>query len=260
MITVRNLSFNFADNNVLSNINLQIDYNEFICILGANGTGKSTLINLLSGQLKANSTALVELNNKAISDYSVDELANVRAYMPQSVELHYQFSCLDVVEMGRLGMRPYLDKNDEFIVKQCMQALSVWHFKDKSYPSLSGGQKQRVQIARVLAQIINDKKQPKLLLLDECTSSLDLKYQHQVFKLLRDYANEYLTVVAIVHDINLAAQYSDRLLMLKQGELHCFDKVNNCLTAKNIHDLFSIDADTIFYKNNNYPTLIHQPA
>ena len=217
LIQAQNISFTYdEEDSILTDISLDINECEFVGIIGPNGAGKSTLIKLLAGLLHLDSGQII-LDEKKISDYQHKELARLMGYVPQTVEIPFTFTVQQVVEMGRF---PYLqgifhqDIDTGSEVDKAMHWMDLNGLASRSFSTLSGGEQQRAIIASVLAQ------QAKLLLLDEPTSALDLKHQQGIYRILKNLAEkERKTIVIVTHDINLAAQFCKRLILMDRGKI-----------------------------------------
>ncbi|BCE01324.1 heme ABC transporter ATP-binding protein [Marinicellulosiphila megalodicopiae] len=221
MLKLNQVSFKIGKRIIFNDVSFEVKPGELVCLLGANGAGKSTLLKSICDDVTFSGDIL--LNDVNLKNFNLASLAKIRSVMPQKVNLNFAFSCYEVVSMGRSAHNQILDDTDKRIIKKCMLLCGVWSFCERRYPYLSGGEQQRVQLARVLAQIYLDggdsQSQPRLLLLDECTSSLDPKFQHQVYRILKSLKNQNIAILSVVHDINLASQYADRILLLSDGQL-----------------------------------------
>ncbi|MNL18754.1 Hemin import ATP-binding protein HmuV [compost metagenome] len=210
-------------------------------ILGANGAGKSSLFRLLSGE-KTPTSGSVKLLGKEVSAYPPAQLALKRAVMNQQNIVNMAFTVHEIVMMGRY---PHYRNNpsdkDSEITGTVMELTGIAAFADRSYLSLSGGEQQRVQLARVLAQIWD--VPGALLLMDEPVASLDLQYQQQTLSIAKMLSKRGFMVVSILHDINLAGQYADRVIMLKKGRKWYDGTAAEVLNAKNIYEVFEISSD-----------------
>ncbi len=215
-IRLQKVNFAYQQKPVLHDINLQIKSGEFIGIIGPNGVGKSTLLKVMAALLPVQDGTFF-LFQKLIKDWKRKVIARQIGYVPQSVDLTFPFTVRQVIEMGRY---PYFtgliggDAQGEQFVKKAIRLTDLNGLEGRMYTSLSGGEKQRVIIASVLAQ------NTPILLLDEPTASLDLKHQIAILKLLKQLSNnENKTVVLVTHEVNLAAQFCDRLYLLDQGRI-----------------------------------------
>jgi iron complex transport system ATP-binding protein len=196
---------------LLDRVSMTIRPGEVLVLVGPNGAGKSTLMNVVAGDL-APTSGTVTLDGRDIGDYRPHELSLKRAVLPQQSLLQFAFTVREVVEMGR---SPHDDTHEERLaqVDRALHRTEMAPFADRVYPSLSGGEMARTQLARVLAQ------DAPLLLLDEPTASLDLRHQQHVMELAREIALSGGSVVAVVHDLNLAAAAAHRVVLLHQGRI-----------------------------------------
>lgn len=234
MIDVKNISYHYhGGQEVLKNINFTLERGQFLAILGNNGVGKSTLLKCLNRILKAESGAFL-LDGENILKMSNHEIAQRIAFVSQNVA-NTQMTVHDVVMLGR---RPYMKwgftEEDHKIVHDAMHRLNLEPLRGRFLNQLSGGERQKVMLARALAQ------QPKLLLLDEPTSSLDIHNQYQVLKIVRDIChNDGLTAIVVIHDLNLALRFCDRFLLLRRGEVYAQGdySVLNPETLKNVYQV-----------------------
>jgi len=203
---------------VIDGVSFSVEEGEFVGIIGPNGAGKTTLLKLLDGLLEPQQGE-IRLKRRAMREMSRREIARQVAILPQEVTFYFNFTSLEIVLQGRApflgGLRLEGEKDVE-IARNAMDKTGTLQFADLSITELSEGEKQRVLVARALTQ------QPRLLLLDEPTANLDLNYQVEVMDLVRARSQqEGVAVVMASHDINLAAEYCDRLLLLKEGRVFC---------------------------------------
>ncbi len=216
ILEAQKLRFAFNSRTVLFDIDLTIAEGEFVGIIGPNGAGKSTLLKLLIG-LHALQQGQVVLKGQNIEAYSDKELARLRAYVPQTPEVPFLYSVRQIVRMGRYPYQSAFGAADaagEEVVTQALRQLELLELKNRLFSQLSGGEQQRALLASALAQ------QSPLLFLDEPTSALDLKHQQSIFRHLRRLVQEERkTIVTVTHDVNLAAQFCDRLVLLDHGQL-----------------------------------------
>lgn len=253
LLNVKNLGFKYGDKEILKDVNFELYEGDFIGILGPNGSGKTTLLNNINRWLKPHKGCIL-LNNKDVMQFSAKKLAKHMATVPQNTFTDATFTVLEVVMMGRY---PYLktfepEKKEDFaIVKDVMRYMNVWHLRDRLINVLSGGERQRVMIAKALAQ------QPKLLLLDEPTSHLDINYQYELLYLLKKLCiYNKLTIVAILHDLNLASMFCDKMILLKDHKVFKMGQLTNVLTEKNIKEVFNVDVKVEYDKDACRPIII----
>lgn len=239
IIKAEDVSFKYGENEVLHGVNFNIDNCKMIGIIGPNGCGKTTLLKNISGYFKPYK-GNIYISGKDINKMTAKERARYIGYVPQELSYDFDFSCKDIVMMGRM---PYLrrfqkeGRNDFRIVRECMEMTDTWGFRDKSINELSGGQRQRVYIARALAQ------KPRILLLDEPVSHLDIKYQVDILSLLKDLSYQGILILTILHDINLASQFCDEILMMSNGDIVSEGAPNKVLTVENIEKTFSVNVE-----------------
>tara|TARA_R110001583_G_scaffold21088_1_gene80245 strand:+ start:10193 stop:10996 length:804 start_codon:yes stop_codon:yes gene_type:complete len=242
----KKLHFSFSKAPQLSDINLSFKEGEFVGLIGANGAGKSTLLQLLLGLLKAQSGDVL-LHGTNINRIKRREIAKQLAFVPQSIELPFAFSVQQLVAMGRnpyLGAFELETQADKELIQQAMQQTDITHLQDRYVNSLSGGEKQRVIIARALAQ------QSPTILLDEPIASLDICHQLTTLQLIQSLTQSGKTAITALHDLNLAAQYCDRLMLIGKREDGSTTIISDgspeqVITAENLKKHFSITADII---------------
>ncbi|WP_291969258.1 heme ABC transporter ATP-binding protein [Candidatus Symbiopectobacterium sp.] len=216
-LMAQHLHYQVAGRTLIDYVSLDINCGEVVAIIGPNGAGKSTLLRLLTGYLAADSGEC-QLAGKALADWQPDALAQTRAVMRQHGALNFQFSVRDVVAMGRAPYRH--DRAGDSVVDHVMALTECTALAQQDYRHLSGGEQQRVQLARVLAQLWHPTPTPCWLFLDEPTSALDLYHQQHLLRLLKQLTQQQpLAVCCILHDLNLAALYADRISLLHQGKL-----------------------------------------
>ncbi|ASP38327.1 heme ABC transporter ATP-binding protein [Bacterioplanes sanyensis] len=222
MITVNELSVFSRDKTLLKNIDFTLQPGQRLAVLGANGAGKSSLLKTLASE-RVLDEGQIWLDDQPLAEYPAQQRAKRIAVLPQQVELAFPFPVQQVVAMGRI---PHGDEqHSQDLQRHAMQLMDVWHLRQRSYPSLSGGEQQRVQLARVLLQIwrpptdAQGSELSRLLLLDECTSALDPAHQHAVMQQVKQFADHNVAVMAVLHDIALAASWADRVLLLKHGKI-----------------------------------------
>lgn len=253
-----NISHQAGKNKILQNINLSVKPGQFTVVLGANGAGKSTLLKIISGEQRA-SSGNVFINNRAIHALSSQKLSLLRAVLPQHTHLTFPFSVLEIVLLGRLPHATTQTQNLS-VIQEIMLETEVWDLKDRSYTSLSGGEKQRVQLARVMAQIHDQDAGSRYLLLDEPTSSLDMYCQHLLLGRAKMLCKENVGIMAILHDLNLAAQYADYLLFLKNGKEVAQGAVEEAMTKENVENTFSHPVQIIHDPDTGRPVIYSIPT
>ena len=238
VLTIKNLSFAYDGSNVLNNIDLGVESGSFVSIIGPNGSGKSTLINLISKILK-NYKGEIVVNNENIEKLDSREIAKLVAVVPQYSNTGFDFLVGDLILMGRF---PYISrfgrekKQDFDVVRDVMDKTKTFELSKKRFNELSGGEKQRVIIAQALAQ------DTPIILLDEPTSHLDINFQIEIMDLFyRLNTDEKKTIIGVFHDINLAANYSKKAVLLKNGMVAGYGEINDIITRENIKKVFNSD-------------------
>ncbi len=204
---------------LLSDISLELAGGQLLAVLGPNGAGKTTLLRLLASETEP-SAGTIALNGRPLALFNDNERARRLAVLPQRTDVSFPYPVFDVAMFGRMPhYRTSNLRQDRRIVWECLERTESAHLAEQSFLTLSGGEKQRVQLARVFAQLEDggEDLEGKVLLLDEPTSALDLAHQHQVLGLARETARRGAAVLAILHDLNLAAEYADELLVLHKG-------------------------------------------
>lgn len=223
---------------------------EFTVVIGPNGSGKTSLIKVLSGELTP-AEGRVSLDDTALHEWSTRELAKRRAVLPQHAVLDFPFRVREVIALGR---SPYLRDvdRDADIIKEAIATFDLGGYENRPYTRLSGGERQRVHLARVWAQICAfDSNKSKYLLLDEPTAALDLKHQRDLMILLKQAVQDHaLGVVAALHDLNAAAHYADSLLLLKAGKLLAAGSCDQVLTSANIQQAYDVDVELLHYQSS----------
>jgi iron complex transport system ATP-binding protein len=242
------ISVSLSGLQVLKEISLRILPGEVLVIVGPNGAGKSTLLRVLSGEMHPDD-GTASINGTPIKEMSAATLARQRSLMPQHASLTFPFKVRDVVAMGRDPFRNEADPStDTHAIAWGMKATDVSALADRPYTRLSGGEQQRAQLARVLAQSWRQAGTvtPRYLLLDEPTASLDLAHQHATLHLAKELAREGAGVVAVVHDLNLAALYADRVAVLSLGSLAALGTPDNVLMPDLIEEVFGLQVRRVF--------------
>ncbi len=215
-LLARQLRYTLGERQLITDVSLSIASGEMVAIIGPNGAGKSTLLRLLTGYLTPD-RGECSLLGKPLEQWQPQQLAKVRAVMRQHSELAFPFTVEEVVAMGRA---PHNGRDAKQAIRQVMAQTDCAALAQRDYRQLSGGEQQRVQLARILAQLWQPQPASSWLFLDEPTSALDLYHQQHTLRLLRSLTRQQpLAVCCVLHDLNLAALYADRILLLHQGRL-----------------------------------------
>ena len=241
LFEVRNVSFSYDGEEIFNNISFSIDKGDVLCILGPNGTGKTTLIKCLNGLHDIDSGEIL-INGKNIRKFSFKEISRHIGYIPQSHVPSFPFKVLDVVVMGRA---PYLNltespkEKDIKIALDALKTLGIEHLKDKEYTNLSGGERQLVFLARILCQ------QPDILILDEPTSHLDFGNQIKLLEIIDNLASSGLSIIMSSHFPDHAFLSSTKVAILKNKEFIDFGTPEDVVTEDNLRKAYSIDVKLI---------------
>lgn len=239
-LSTHNLSGGYTDSSIIRDIYLELQPGEWLSLVGANGSGKSTLLRLLSRILPPQ-RGKVLLDGKTIHQQSAAWVARRLAILPQQQTIPAGLTVRQLVGLGRTPHQPWwqweLDKQDRQKVERAIAHTRLQSLSDRPIEHLSGGERQRAFLALALAQ------DPQVLLLDEPTTFLDLRYQLELLELLKELNQERnLTIITVLHDMNLAIRYSDRIAMLKQGCITAIGAPEEVVTPANLADVFGVEA------------------
>ncbi len=222
MLAARSATFRVGTKSLVSDVDLTLEPGRFIAIIGPNGAGKSTLLRLLTGELKPTLGA-IDLDGRTLASYEPSALARRRAVVPQATALSFPFTAKEVVLLGATvpGFAAP-SEHIELTASECLRTVGLLALSDRLYTHLSGGERQRVHIARALLQLAVAERgasQPAILMLDEPTASLDLAHQGVVLGEARRQARNGRAVLAVLHDLNLAAAFADELVLMNRGRI-----------------------------------------
>jgi iron complex transport system ATP-binding protein len=259
MLKTENIYYSIGKKLILNGINAEFSPGQFNMILGPNGSGKSSFLKIFSGEINDYDGAVL-YNGDNISKIKKEELAKHRAVMSQQPELSFPLTVDEVVMMGRY---PHFifnpGKKDEDICNEVMERMNLTSFKERNYLTLSGGEKQRVQYARVLAQIWEKpKKHTRYLFLDEPLTSLDINYQQEFLQIALEFTKDDTVLIAIMHDINLAIQYADNLVFLKEGGLVAFGKPKEIINESLIKKVFNVQSTIVENPVTGNPLVVYK--
>jgi iron complex transport system ATP-binding protein len=234
IFSARNLSFGYGSAEILHDVNVEVQTGEMVGIIGPNGAGKTTLLRLLSGYLIPVSGA-IELFNKDLRTYEKRMLAQLVATLPQAIETIFPYTAEEFVHMGRY---PHFDKRlgygrgEAEVVRDVMERMGIGQLRGRIVNTLSEGERQKVYLAQCIAQ------DPKVLLLDEPVSHLDIRHQMQTLELLATLNEKGLTILMILHDLNLASEFCSRILLLSQGKIFADGTPEATLTYQDIEEAY----------------------
>ena len=227
-LKIENINFGYKTKHILNDVCLDVEFGKVVSIIGPNGSGKTTFIKCINKILKPKRGS-VKLNGEDLYLMKQEDIAKKISYVPQMTNDFFSGTVMDLVIMGR---KPYIKWNisdkDIKIVLDILDSMDIIHLADKFYSELSGGQKQKVLIARALAQDTD------IYLLDEPISFLDIKNQIEIMQMSRELAKRGKIVIIVVHDLNMAMKYSDKILLLESGSVIAQGKPKDVLTQENI--------------------------
>ena len=252
-LEIQNITLNYGQRTVIKDLSFRLSPGELLGLVGPNGCGKTSIIKSLSRVLTPNS-GKISLDGKELTETSRQELARIIGVVPQNPSLPETFTVFEVVILGRnphLGLLSGESARDIAVVWQAMDRTGITHLAKRRIGELSGGEKQRVTIARVLAQ------EPQVILLDEPTANLDISQQMGIMDLITGMCRDKnIAGLIAIHDLNVAAQYCTRIIMLKDGEMYAEGTPGEVITAENVREVF--DAETSIYPHpeNNLPMVL----
>lgn len=251
ILDVAGLTFGYRKNEaVLRDVSFTVEQGRFLCILGPNGSGKTTLFRCLLRSLRPQA-GQIRLWGRDLRLYTAKALARLVGYVPQFPESTFAFTVRELVLMGRYaytGALGLASREDAAVADAMMARTGTTEFAQRCLHELSGGQAQRVMIARALAQ------EPKLLLLDEPTSHLDMGHQLKIYELLRELAHESgMTVICVSHDVNLAGQFADELLLMDQGIIAGKGACAAILTKEVLEKMYQVEVEFIAGRDQAVP-------
>lgn len=251
LIKIKMFDWYYDKEKALDNINLTLYNNSFYGIIGPNGSGKTTLLKNIARSLMPKGGTIF-LNERDITEFSNKDLARKISYVPQNTNLEFEFSVMDIVLMGR---NPYLRRfqtestYDMDIAKSAMDITDTWHLREKNIGMVSGGERQRVIIARALAQ------QTNIMLLDEPVSQLDMQHQIEILEILKKLTEDKkISVIVSLHDLNMAAQYCDKIILMDKGKVFKEGLPDEIIAKENIQKVYGMD---VFIMKNPYTCKPH---
>lgn len=253
MLSARGLGLQTQGNWRLRDIDLSLNEGEVLGVLGPNGAGKSSLFGALCGELTP-STGTVQLEGQPLGKWSGHERAQRMTVLPQTSTLEFDFIVRQVVGFGRLPHASGVQV-DAQIIEEVLDHCALQHLAERPYTKLSGGERQRVQLARALTQLW-PAAPGKTLLLDEPTAALDPQHQHATLQLIRKVASDGASVALVLHDLNLAARYCDRLLLLTEGRIQALGSPAEVLQPQLLQDVFGLGVLIQRHPLDGYPVVI----
>lgn len=244
-LELANLGCGYGQRSVVKDVSLTVNEGEVICLLGANGCGKTTLIKTVLGLLKPREGHIL-LDGINVKSWSCARIARVIGYIPQLHDPPFPFQVLDVVLMGRTAhIKPFSSpsRKDEQIARRCLEMLNISHLEDRVYTEISGGERQLVLIARALAQ------EPQILIMDEPTSSLDFGNQVKVLSHIQQLSRMNIAVLMSCHFPEHAFLYSTRVILLNEGRILYSGAPAEAITAERLKTLYGVEVDIVTVRN-----------
>lgn len=254
MIKAHQISYKHKEFHILDSVDVHLEYGEFLAIVGPNGAGKSSLLSILANEVKSKQQILFK--HKNISDWPVKELSKHKAKFSQHNSNDIPLEVKDVVMMGRY---PYFDaqpkQEDHEAMNKMMYETDVFHLKGREYNTLSGGEKQRVHLSRVMAQLQNEIAH-KLVFLDEPLNNLDVKHQYKALEIIKNFTQRANSAIVVLHDLNLAAQYADKILLMKSGRVAAYGTPEEVFTAEKISEAYNFPCTVCDHPITHNPMII----
>ena len=248
-IEARALCYDIEGVRLVDEVDLSIGAGELLGVVGPNGAGKTTLLRLLAGEVVP-SRGEILLGARPLAEMAPRDLALARAVLPQHTLLQFAFRALDVVMMGRYPHGDATTSQDARVVGRAMGSTDTDQLATRLFPTLSGGEQTRVSFARVLAQ------QTRVVMLDEPTGSLDLRHQEIVMQTLKSLAADGAAVVAVLHDLNLAARHADRIAMMDRGRIVTVGPTSDVLSARRIETVYGQPVVVLHQPGLTHPVIV----
>jgi len=254
MIKIKNLSVGYFRKEVIENLSVDFEQGKFCALLGPNGAGKSTLLKSIIGFLIPEKGEVL-IKNKSVSNWNKNELARNISFIPQDFKLQFDYLVEDLVLMGRfpyIGYWQSYSPKDKEITQNVLKQLDLFKLRKKQFSQLSGGERKRVTIARALAQ------ETDILLMDEAFANLDINHQLEIMQLLSEInLKQKKLIILVSHNINLASEYCQRILMMKHGKLIADGNPEEIITTENLKKLYKTNLKIIPNPLTGKPNLIY---
>lgn len=254
MIHINNLKAGYSDKVIFNNLSIDFSRAEFVSILGPNGAGKSTLLKLINGFMKPDKGEII-IAGKQVDQWAQRDLAKIVTYIPQENFIQYNFTVEEIILMGRfpfISIWQNYSPKDREIVEKIIQELDLHQLRHKYINQLSGGEKQRTLIARAIAQ------DSDYILLDETFSHLDINHQVEILNIMKDlHLQKGKSIIMVSHNINLSANYSQRMIALKAGNLIADGSPQEVITTENLSRLFDIKLGVVTNPITQKPNIIY---
>lgn len=247
-LDIENVHYSIGENKILENVTIDFTKGRFYSIVGPNGSGKTTLLKNIIKSINP-TKGLVVLDGQDMKSMKAKEVASQIGYVPQNTSMELDFTCYDVVMMGRshkLKAFQNESKSDIDSVINAMKVMDTLHLKDKFITEISGGERQRVILARAIAQ------DGECIILDEPISHLDIKHQISVLEQLQKLKKSGKTIITVLHDLNFALNYSEEVILMKEGKVYSQGKVDKVLTSEHIKNVYGVNSEIITLKGKKH--------
>lgn len=262
LLEVKNLNFSYSNNKISgsSNFNLFdntfiVEEKDFISVIGKNGSGKSTLVKLLSRILSGYS-GYIYYNGQDIRSIEKKEFSRALSYLPQTTAtFNEDLTVKEFLMLGRYAHKKFTDfyfsNDDKNVVAECIKETGISNLENHNLYKLSGGEKQKVLLTLGLVQLdITGNLNEKILIIDEPLTYLDINYQFEIFSILKNLNDKGLTIIIVIHDLNLALNFTNKTLLMNEGKVIRFEDSNNVITKETLNDYFHINSEIIKHENN----------
>lgn len=258
MLEVKNIHYGLKQLSILHDISFEAMPGELVVIIGANGAGKSTLLKIAAGAMKSTSGQVI-IDGRPNTVWSPAALAQCMAVMHQQTMLTLPFSVQEVVMMGRYPhFKNHPSQQDKYIVAAALDKAGIKHLATRNYIQLSGGEQQRVHLARVFAQVwqTDHSDQTRYLFMDEPSNNLDVRHQHNMLTMAREFTQQNNCVITVLHDLNLAMQYADKILLLQKGKVLGFGTPAEVLNEQLISKAYDFPVHVLQHNAYNFPIVM----
>lgn len=274
LISIKNLNFTYAeaksgsadlhnnDSFILKNISLDICEGDFVSVIGKNGSGKSTLVKIISGIL-GGYTGQISISGKNIHSILRKDLSKKLSYLPQStVTFNENLIVRDFLLLGRYAYKKFSDfrynPEDIRIVNESIKVTSTEELAGKYFHELSGGERQKVLLTLSLVQLnISEDLKDKILIIDEPLTYLDVTYQFEIFNIIKNLRDKGLTVIIVIHDLNLALRFTDKTILMNNGAIIKYDESKNVITEDILREHFKIESEILRFEKNYFVNYLH---
>ena len=255
MLEGKKIQYKAKEHYIVKDIDFACQNGELVAILGPNGAGKSTFLNVIANELQSQGNTIF-LKSCAYKNWCTRDLPKHKAKFSQAHQADIPLGVQDIIMMGRYPYFSHIPTEEDLTaINKAMKSIDILHLKDREYSHLSGGEKQRVHLARVLAQLDN-KIDNKLLFLDEPLNNLDILHQHKIMEYIKSFTSTKNTAIVVLHDLNLAAQFADKILLLKDGKTVRFGPPEEVMTQEIISNVYNFPCTITTHPLTNKPLIL----